>query len=277
MKRTLLTIISVLLSIAAVYAQKEKTLVGDAWIGTVEYADEATREIKLVNPNKKTETFVGFLIAPYIVKLKDGALREVQFSEIKPGMRVRAFYKSKTEDMAGKRRKFNLIDDVQFLGHDDYTRLRAILKLDPSIPVTTVADSRLTSNDSLKLYLAIQPRDLSESMIKWADQWNQKQSAKHWRVRIVDDPAQSDASLVVIWGEDDSYIKPEIQMHRPGDMVSAGPSTASAPVTIYMTTKDENGLKVLWERHRMMAVFNSRVDVPIVVRDIENKLKALYK
>ena len=64
MKRTLLPII-VLLSITAVYAQKEKTLVGDAWIGTVEYANEATREIKLVNPNKKTETFVGFLPRRY--------------------------------------------------------------------------------------------------------------------------------------------------------------------------------------------------------------------
>ena len=277
MKQTLLLIVSVLLSIAAVHAQKEKTLVGEAWIGTVEYTDEATREIKLVNQKKKTETFVGFLIAPYVVKLKDGVLREIQFAEIKPGMRVRAFYKSKTEEMAGKRRKSNLIDHIQFLGHDDYTRLREILKLDPSIPVTTVADSRLTANDSLNLFVAIQPRNLSESIIKWADQWNKKQPAKHWQVKIVDDPDQSDASLVVIWGDDDSYIKPDIQMHRPGDMVSSGSSTASAPVTIYVTTKDENGLKVLWERHRMIVVFDSRVDVPIVVRDIENKLKAIYK
>jgi hypothetical protein len=53
-------------------AQKVKTVMGDAWNGVVESADEATREIKIVNPNKKTETFVGVLKDGYKARLQDG-------------------------------------------------------------------------------------------------------------------------------------------------------------------------------------------------------------
>ena len=49
---------------------------GDVWRGVVESSDEATREIKLVNPDKKPETFVGVLEEGYQVKLKDGTSGE---------------------------------------------------------------------------------------------------------------------------------------------------------------------------------------------------------
>jgi hypothetical protein len=275
MLKTIFSICVLLFGAAHAHAQKQKTIVGDSWIGTVESLDEATREIRLVNPNKPAQTFVGVLINPFIVKMKDGAVRELKFSEIKIGQRFRAFYTLKTENTAGKKNKLYLIDELQFLGHDDYTRLRELLKVDPSLPVTLTNVQKLTANDPLKLYLAIQPKTLRESMVEWADQRNKKHSAKDWGVELVDDPAKSDASVVVIWGEDDSYIRPELQMHRPGDMVSSDRKSVSAQVTIYVTTKDENGIHVLWQRSRMIVVLDPKVDVPIVVRDIENKLKDL--
>jgi hypothetical protein len=62
MKYALLTLLSILLFTSVVCAQKKSTVIGDAWVGIVESATEATREIKLVNPDKKTESFVGYLV-----------------------------------------------------------------------------------------------------------------------------------------------------------------------------------------------------------------------
>src|SRR5690242_5177369 len=52
-------IIVVLLLTSVVVAQKKSGLMGDMWTGVVESADETTREITIVNPDKKTERFTG--------------------------------------------------------------------------------------------------------------------------------------------------------------------------------------------------------------------------
>ena len=272
MRQTLLTILSVFLLTTAVYTQKKSTLFGDAWIGVVESADEATREIKLVNPDKKAETFVGYLVNPYVMKLKDGTSREIPFSEIKPGMRIRAFYKSKTEEMNATKRKFNLITRVQIMGHDSYTLLREMLKLDPSLPVTVAEPRRLPAKDPLKLYLALQPPNLDKGFVKWMDLWNKEQSAKHGRVEIVNDLAQSDASLVVIWGDDDSYVV------LPYEAGSQGrPIETVIFITAYLVSKDDNGLHVMWQLRGAISVKNPEVDGLLLGKHIEKQIKARSK
>ena len=270
MRRALLTILSVLLLSTVVSAQKKSTLFGDAWVGVVEYATEATREIKLVNPDKKTESFVGFLVAPYIVKLKDGTSPEFKFSDIKPGMRLRAFYKSKTEDAAGQKRKFNLITRLQLLGHDDYTQLRDVLRLDPSAPVSVVKSLK-SSPSPLKLHLALEPQGLDIAVIKWVHMWNAEQSAKYGRIEIVDDFAQSDASLVVIWGFDDSYFNPEMSVDY-----GSGPEKV-AFATVYLVSKDGNGLQVAWQARTVVQTNQSPMTFVGFGKGLEKSLKARSK
>jgi hypothetical protein len=269
MKQALLTILAVLFFTTVVCAQKKSTLFGDAWEGVVESATEATREIKLVNPNKKTEAFVGFLVAPYIVKLKDGTSVEFTFSDVKLGMRLRAFYKSETEEAAGQKRKFNLITRLQLLGQDDYTRLRDILKLDPSIPVSVV-ESLNPWKSPFKLHLALEPQNLDVAVIKWAHLWNAEQSAKYGRVEIVDDFARSDASLVVIWGKDDSYFNPEMSVDH-----GRGPQKV-AFATVYLVSKGANGLDLAWQDLTVVET-NPQMTFVGFGKGLEKKLKANSK
>src|SRR6185295_10258329 len=182
MKQTLSTLLSLLLLTTFALAQKKTTILGDAWTGVVESTDEATREIRLVNPDKKTETFVGVLKEGYQVKLKDGTERDLQVSELKPGLRVRLFYKSKTIDVAGRETKANLIHRVDFLGRDDYTRLRELMTVPPSLPVVLDDKSKLPTADPLKIYMALEPQLLGPMMISWMNEWNHEQATKHGRV-----------------------------------------------------------------------------------------------
>ena len=269
MKLALRAVLSVLLLTTVVSAQKKSTLYGDAWEGVVESADEATREIKLVNPDKKSESFVGFLVNPYIVKFNDGTSEEFKFSTIKLGMRLRAFYKSKTEDAAGQKKKYNLISKLQLLGQDNYTRLRHMLKLDPSMPVSVV-QSLNPWKSPFKLHLAFEPKGLDVAVVKWAHLWNAEQSAKYGRVEIVDDMAQSDASLVVIWGQDDSYFNPEM----PVDYGRG--STKVAFATVYLVSKGANGLEVAWQ-DRTVVETNPQMTFVGFGKGLEKTLKASSK
>lgn len=271
MRQSLLIGLSVFLLTTVVNAQKATTVMGEAWTGVVESSDDATREVKIVNPNNKTETFVGVLQDGYQVKLKDATSRELKVSELKPGLRLRVFYKSKTQDVAGQRKKVNLINRIQFLGRDDYTRLREMLKLQPAIPVTVADATNLPAKDSLKLYLALEPQDLLKSMAKWVDQWNKEQSAKYGRVEIVDDPAQADASLVVIWGSDDSFITPSMVAYHRGDPHNLGFAT------VYLTTKTDAGLNILWQERTVVESDPPEVRPPGFGKSLEKKLKARSK
>src|SRR5688572_31939452 len=125
-------IVAVLASL--VFAQKRTTILGDAWIGEVVTANDSTREITLRHPEKnKTETFVGLLEEGYKLKMKDGSQRELRVSEITPGTRIRVFYKTKQQTDGRQKMKVRSIYRVDFLGKDEYTRLREALMLEPSI------------------------------------------------------------------------------------------------------------------------------------------------
>jgi len=254
---------------AFVHAQKRTTILGDAWRGVVESTNEATREITIVNPDKKTEKFVGVLKDGYQVTLKDGTSRELKVSELKPGLNVRVFYKSKTIDVAGRDTKVQLIHRIDFLGRDDYTRLREHLKVQPSIPVDVVEKSNLPTADPLKIYMSLEPQLLGTAMVPWMHKWNHEQSAKYGKVEFVEDPAQADVSLVVIWGSDDPVA------------LVAFPFTNNdvevAQATVYLTSKDDKGVHVLFLRRVLIDAREPQHSAPFLTKELEKRLKARAK
>lgn len=272
MKLAVSTVLSVLLLTTVTFAQKHTTIMGDAWKGVVESADEATREVKVVGLDKKTETFTGVLQDGYQVKMKDGTSRELKMSDFKPGLRVRLWYKSKTQDVAGQRTKVNLINRVQFLGRDEYTGLRELLKVAPSIPVSKAETDKLPTKDPFKLFLALDPQNLDKALFKWADDWNKFESAKHGRVEIVADLAQADASLVVIWGDDDGYMMlPALMGYNGSDLRDIGFGTA------YLVNKNDSELRLLWQDRIALDMKEPERTGPYLGQQIGKKLKARSK
>jgi hypothetical protein len=269
----LLTILTLFLSTPPVFAQKAKTILGDAWVGVVESTNDATREITLRHPDQnKTEKFVCVLEEGYQVKLKDGTSRELQVSELKPGLRVRIFYKSKTRPVAGRSEKVQVVKRIDFLGRDNYTRLREMLKVAPSIGVTEATSRELPNKDPFKLHLALEPQNMDKGLLKWVDQWNKQQAAKYGRVTIVDDVAQADASLAVIWGKDDSFMSVIGLMGKHGDdLRSIGFGTA------YLIIKDDNGLHLLWQDMIALDSEEPQRTAPFLGQFIEKRLKARTK
>lgn len=265
MKRLpLATTLCVLVFSSLIFAQKNTTIIGDTWTGLVESTNEATREITIVNPNKKTEMFVGVLKEGYHVKLKDGTSRELKVSELKPGMRVRFLYKSTTLNVAGRETKVKLINRIDFLGRDNYTRLREMLKLAPEIPVSAVESGKLPAKDPLKLYLALQEPEHVGAMVLWAAKWNNEQAAKHGRIELVDDPTQADVSLVGIWGSSD-------------DPVFVISFAGAAAATVYLVSKDNDGLQILWQQRRFMSSDAPQYAAAALGKELEKRLKARSK
>ena len=265
-KTPLLTVLALLVVGTFAFAQKQTTVMGDAWRGVVESSNEATREIRIVNENKKTESFTGVLEQGYQVKLKDGTSRELLISELKPGLRLRVFYKSKT--IAGT--KVNLINRLQFLGRDEHTQVREMLKIAPATPVLLEESSKLPQKDPLKLHLAIEPKKLTEGLAKWAEWWNKEESAKHGRVEIVDDPAQADVSFVVFWGGED-YAAP-IPVFQAG--FNGGEMNYITIATVYLARKDDAGLHVFMHRKTMLPLKNPEVAAQSFGKEFEKRLKA---
>lgn len=272
MRRSLLIILAISLIPAVGLAQKSKTIMGDAWTGVVETSDEATREIKIVNPNKKTETFVGVLEDGNQVKLIGGSSRVLEVSDLKPGLRVRVWFKSKTRDVAGQRTKVNVINRVQFLGRDNYTRMRETLKVDPSTPVVDATSRDLPSTDPFRLHLALEPESLRKGLLEWVEEWNKYESKKHGRVEIVDDMAQADVSLTVIWGKDDSFF------HLPAKIGYGNSEPRWVGFgTGYLTIKDDTGLHLLWEGSMGLDMKEPERTAPGLGRFLEKKLKERKK
>jgi hypothetical protein len=261
-------VLSVLLfATVVVFAQKRSTIMGDTWTGVVESVNETTREITIVHPEKKTERFTGVLIEGFQLPMLDGTKRELKMSDVKPGQRVRAFYKSKTDVVAGQKTKVNVINRFQFLGRDEYTRLRQMLKVEPSLPVLKAARDEFPNTDPFKLYFAFEPEGLDRGLFVWVEQWNKEHALKYGRVVLVDNLAQADVSLVVIWGKDDAFMALPIMAND--SLFGLG--------TAYLTSKDDSGLHVLWES--MVGVDLKAADLtgPLLGKQIEKRLKARQK
>ncbi len=269
MKR--LTLIILLLSLTtSVFAQKKTTIIGDAWVGVVESANETTREITVRHPDKtNAETFVGVLEDGYKVKLKDGTSRELLLSELKPGLRVRVFYKSKTRDMAGRQTKVQLINRIDFLGRDEYTRLREVLTVAPSTPVSLNTSGKFPTGDPLKIHVASEWEKLDEGLVDWAARWNKEEAAKYGRVEIVKDLAQADVSLVVFWGSDESILVPSMQLFD-----QRGNPHNIAPATAQFVTRDANALQVLWIDRIMLDTKGQQKSSRFFEKELEKRIKA---
>ena len=272
MKRTLLISLVLLLVTTAAYPQKVTTILGDAWVGIVVTADETTREIKLRHPDPlKKDTFSGFLQDDYKVRLKDGSWRFLQMSEIEPGARIRVFYKSKTRDAGGQKVKIFSIHRVDFLGIDKYDMLREALNVPPSTPVAANDGSKLPPANPLRLFLSIQQPNLKQHFIEWVADWNNREGTKHRRIEIVTELSNSDASLVSFWGRDDLVaLFPILAGTGSGDVEE------NYPASIYLVTKDNDTLKVIWEKF----IFMPREELPAPARldkEIEKMLKAAKK
>jgi hypothetical protein len=274
MRRTALAGLIVFLLAAFVCAQKRTTVLGDAWTGEVISTSDATREITLRHPDKnKMETFVGILEEGYKVKMQDGSLRELKVSEMTPGVRIRVFYKTKQQNVGGQKTKVQSIYRVDFLGSDEYTRLREALKLEPSIPVQLAESSKLPTTTPLKIYLAIEEPHVKDSFIEWASRWNKEQAAKYGSIELVPDPAQSDISLVIYWGADETVALIPLPFYDE----RSGRTHYFFLATAHLTTKEVGGLKVLWQKSMLLSREKLEGSTVLVEKEIAKRIKARLK
>jgi hypothetical protein len=88
---------------------------GDTWTGVVTSANEDTREFTLTyKRGEKEQTFIGVLPKGYTVKMKDGSNHEVKVNELM-GMRLKAYYMTKTKKVDGEKVKTNEVFQIKFL------------------------------------------------------------------------------------------------------------------------------------------------------------------
>jgi hypothetical protein len=262
-------IVAVLASL--VFAQKRTTILGDAWIGEVVTANDTTREITLRHPEKnKTETFVGLLEEGYKLKMKDGSQRELRVSEITPGTRIRVFYKTKQQTDGRQKMKVRSIYRVDFLGKDEYTRLREALMLEPSIPVVLAESSKLPATDPIKIYLAVEQPHVKDSLIEWVSRWNKEPGVKYGSLELVSDSKQSDISLVIYWGRDETVMLLPVMIYDQ----RSGRTRDFFPATAHLVTIESQGLKVLWQKFMLLSREKLEGSVVLIEKEIEKRMKA---
>ena len=272
MRGTFLVLL-VLTFVPAAFAQKASTVFGETVKGVVATANETTREITLAYPDKdKTQTFTAVLESGYKQKLRDGTFRELAISELKSGLRVRVFYKQKTEMVNGRKVKVASINRIDFLGRDEYTKLREILDLPPSFPVMRVDSATLPAGDPLKIYLSIPESQIEKRFLNWVKKWNAYDGRKYGRVEVVSDRAQADISAVFFWGSDETFDFFSAPMGIQGyDLHEMSPGTAQ------LVIKDAEGLKVLWLKFVLETPERAEEFQGVMEKELEKRLKARAK
>ena len=275
MRNALLAVMAIFSLASPQYAQKRSsTIFGKTFSGDVVSSNETTREITITytdKDNNKTETFVGVLKPGYQIKLRDGTVRELQMSDVKPGVRIKVLYKEKSDNVAGKKVKFSQIISITFLGRDDYASLREALGVAPSLSVTLAPSTTLPAANPLKLYVAIQEPSLKQRLIKWVGQWNKEQAAKYGSVEIVSDLDQSDVAAVFFWGEEDSPILLPILASYGDDLHEL------FLATVHLVTKGSDGVKVLWQSRTFESPKKIEGTQGLIERELEKRLKARGK
>lgn len=273
--KTLLTVVILFGLIGSVAAQKKSSFAGDLVIGEVTGTNDATREITIKYPGKAgPEVFSGFLIDGYKIKLPDGSWRELAFNEITPGIRVRAFYKSATENVSGQKKKIYRITSFEFLGSDEWARLRYQLSVPPSTAVVKAANDDLPSASPLKIYVTAGYDHLQRGVIGWIGKWNEKHAEAPYKLELVSDMDQADVLLVIARGSDTQVVTIPMEFDF-ADKTLRGSWTQS---TAYLAFKDGEGLKVLWTGIAPIFISEAPVDVSnyrgLVVKELEKRLKA---
>lgn len=266
-------ILLVLTSVPAAFAQKASTAFGETIKGVVVSANEATREITLAYPDKdKTQTFIAVLESGYKQKLRDGTFRELAISELKSGLRLRVFYKQKTEMVNGRKVKVAIIIRIDFLGRDEYTKLREILDLPPSFPVTRVEPATLPAGDPLKIHLSIAEPQVEKRFLRWIKRWNEYDGRKYGRVEVVSDRAQADISAVFFWGTDEMFDFVSFPMGFQGYGLHE-----MSPGTAQLVTRDAERLKVLWLKVVLETPERAEEFQGLMEKELEKRLKARAK
>ena len=252
------------------FAQKRSTVLGDAITGEVVATDDNTREITIKYEDKgKTETFTGTLVEGYQVKMKDGSSYELKVSDIPSGWRVRIFYKTKEQDTGGKKVKIYRISRVDFLGKDEFSRLRVALNLDQSTPVALSETSALSTTKPLKIYLAIEDERTKDTFVGWVSKWNKEQAGKYGALEIVTSLAEADVSLVILKGAENVLATPF--------MIGADEKVHNfPPITVFLVSKKNNGLEVLWKQV-FLANPESTAKKSRLESEIEKRMKARLK
>jgi hypothetical protein len=245
MKTLLLTAMILCGLIGSVVGQKKSSFLGDTVIGEVAGADEATREITIKYPGKEgTEVFSGILEDGYQLKLHDGSRRELKIIEITSGIRVRAFYKSDHQNVSGNKQKINKIFRLDFLGKDEYVRLRDQLSIHPSTVVASTEMDGLPSTYPLKVYLSSAYSDVQKRLVDWLNKWNQKHVDASQKLELVSDLEQADILIVIARGSDTMVAVLPMEVYKDNRLIKGEWSQA----TSYVVVKEREGLKVLWTR-----------------------------
>ena len=258
-----------------IVAQKKTTLLGDLVIGEVVKADETAREITIKYSGKEgTEIFDGILAEGYKLRMEDGSVGKWQLSDLTPGMRVRVFYKTDQQKVSGQKRKVHRIVRLDFLGKDEYVRLREQLNVDPSTAFARAEHDSLPPVSPLKVYLAIKYAKVHETLVDWLNKWNRKQGETYGMFELVSNLEQADMSIVVSKGSDSMVAVLPAQIGYGGNVIEGEWSHA----TSYLVIKDPAGLKVLWVG--VAPVWSSgKVEVSIksnqlIENEIEKRMKA---
>jgi hypothetical protein len=243
MKTLLLTAVLLCGLTGSVVAQKKTSLMGNLVVGEVTGADEATREITIKYPGKEgPEVFNGILIDGYQLKLKDDSRRELKITEITPGIRVRAFYKSDHANVNGQKRKINRIVRFEFLDKDEFARLRHQLNVPRSIAVARAENDDLPSTSPIKVYVSVVYNRVQKDFVDWITKWNRKQADASDKLELVYHLDQADMLIVVAGGSDTMIGVLSTDTGVDGNAFQVQWSEA----TLYLALKDREGLKVLW-------------------------------
>jgi hypothetical protein len=230
MKKPIVILIAIMVCSIQAFSQKGSTIWGDIFTGQVVTANEASRELTLQYAGKdKTETFVGALKEGYQIKMEDGSARELKVSELKPGTRIRVYYKKTSKEGSGQKRTTNVISRIEFLGVDEFARMRQLMKVAPSVPVILVESKTLPDADPLRLKIAGDDTVSSEKLMNWVGDWNKEQAKKYGAIRLVSDVEQADVTLVI---------------HKGSESLAA---TVVPIISVFLVIEKPTGLEVVWK------------------------------
>jgi len=262
--KTLITAIILCGLAGSVVAQKKKMFLGTMVIGEVVGTVQDTREITIKYPGKEgTETFIGILADTY----------KLNINEITPGARVKVIYKTKQENVGGQKKDINSIFQLDFLGKDEFSRLRGQLDADPSVVILHSKDAQLPSLSPLKVFVSIGYDATRPSLVDWITKWNSKHKDPYDKLELVYDFNRADVLMVIAYGSD-TMIRIQTA-DQVGDSVVR---TEFAQATLYIVLKDAEGLKVLWTSVAPVIISNKTAVLStskgLILSEMEKRMKA---
>lgn len=262
--KTLITAIILCGLAGSVVAQKKKMFLGTMLIGEVVGTAPDTREITIKYPGKEgPETFVGIVADTY----------KLNVNEITPGVRVKVIYKTKHEKVGGQEREINSIFQVDFLGTDEFSRLRSQLNVDPSTVVVHSKDDHLPSLSPLKVFVAVGYDNTRPSLIDWITKWNSKHRDSNDKLELVSDVNRADVLMVIAYGSD-TMVRIQEENYVEDSVVK----TEFSQATLYIVLRDAKGLKVLWTSVAPVMITNKTAVLSrskgLILDEMEKRMKA---